>query len=134
MGKNTEVQEELREFGGSLYSEPLQEALWQQKDRLRHLMVLSSEPFILWELVDLKEPGVPLPDETCFMAQLGLIRWLYTRDSAYPPETLHAGPGRVRVLRPEYPRQDLRLPQTLPEAQFLLDRLGATPSPPPSTT
>lgn len=124
-------QEELREFGGSLFSqlfpEPLQKALWQQKDRLRHLMVLSSEPFIPWELVHLKEPGGPLPDETRFMAQIGLVRWLYTRDSAYPPKTLHARPGRVRVLRPDYPRQDLRLPQTLPEAQFLLDRLGATP-------
>jgi CHAT domain len=130
-GDREAFQEELREFGGSLFSqlfpEPLQEALWQQKDRLRHLMVLSSEPFIPWELVHLKEPGGPLPDETRFMAEIGLVRWLYTRDSAYPPQALHARPGRVRVLRPDYPSQDLHLPHTLPEAQFLHERLGATP-------
>ena len=101
--------------------------MWQQKDKLRHLMVLSSEPFIPWELVHLKEPGRPLPDETRFMAEIGLVRWLYTHDSAYPPQILHARPGRVRILRPDYPRQDLRLPQTLPEARFLLDRMGAVP-------
>ena len=127
-------QEELREFGASLFSELfpelLQAALWQQKDKLRHLMVLSSEPFIPWELVHLKEPGRPLPDETRFMAEIGLVRWLYTHDSAYPPQILHARPGRVRILRPDYPRQDLRLPQTLPEAR-LSPRPDGVPSPLP---
>lgn len=71
-------------------------------------MVVSEEPFISWELAHLKEPGGALPDETRFMAELGLVRWLYTRDNGYPPLTLHARPGRVRILRPDYPTRDLR--------------------------
>jgi len=123
-------QEELREFGGSLLSqlfpEELQAVLWRHRESLQNLIVLSCEPFIPWELVHLKEPGGPLPDETRFLAEMGLVRWLYTRGDAYPPETLHARPGRVRVLCPDYPEPDLRLSQTRGEAQFLADRLGGS--------
>ncbi len=122
-------QEELREFGGSLLSqlfpEQLQDILWQRRDSLKDLVVLSSEPFIPWELVHLKEPGAPLPDESRFLAETGLVRWLYTRDNAYPPQTLHARPGKVRVIRPDYAEPDLRLVQTGAEAEFLRAELGA---------
>lgn len=124
--------EELREFGGTLLSqlfpERLQEILWRLRDSLKDLIVLSCEPFIPWELVHLKEPGQPLPDETRFLAETGLVRWLYTRENAYPPLTLRARPGRVRVLCPDYPA-NLRLPQTRAEADFLVASLGAVPVP-----
>jgi hypothetical protein len=123
-------QEELREFGGSLLSqlfpEQLQKVLWRHRESLQNLIVLSCEPFIPWELVHLKEPGEPLPDETRFLAEMGLVRWLYTSGDAYPPKTLHARPGRVRVLCPDYPDPDLHLPQTRGEAQFLADHLGGS--------
>ena len=125
--------EELREFGGTLLSqlfpERLQEILWRLRDSLKDLIVLSCEPFIPWELVHLKEPGGPLPDETRFLAETGLVRWLYTRDNAYPPPTLYARPGRVRVLCPDYPDPALRLPQTRAEADFLTASLGASQVP-----
>jgi hypothetical protein len=123
-------QEELREFGGSLLSqlfpEQLQAVLWRHRESLQNLIVLSCEPFIPWELVHLKEPGGPLPDETRFLAEMGLVRWLYTRGDAYPPETLHARPGRVRILCPDYPDPDLHLSHTRGEAQFLTDHLGGS--------
>jgi CHAT domain len=122
-------QEELREFGGSLLSqlfpEQLQDILWRRRDSLKDLVVLSSEPFIPWELVHLKEPGGPLPDESRFLAETGLVRWLYTRDNAYPPQTLHARPGKVRVIAPDYAEPGLRLVQTAEEAEFLRATLGA---------
>jgi hypothetical protein len=122
--------EELREFGGSLLSqlfpEQLQQVLWRHRESLQNLIVLSCEPFIPWELVHLKEPGGPLPDETRFLAEMGLVRWLYTHGDAYPPKTLHARPGRVRVLCPDYPDPALHLPQTRGEAQFLADHLGGS--------
>ena len=123
--------EELREFGGSLLSqlfpEKLQQMMWDLRDSLEDLIVLSSEPFIPWELVHLKEPGGTLPEESRFLAETGLVRWLYTRDNAYPPRTLRARPGRVRVLCPDYPDPGLRLAQTREEVEFLTDRLGASP-------
>lgn len=122
-------QEELREFGGSLLSqlfpEQLQDVLWRRRDSLKDLVVLSSEPFIPWELVHLKEPGGPLPDESRFLAEAGLVRWLYTRDNAYPPQTLHARPGKVRVIAPDYAEPELRLVQAGAEAEFLRATLGA---------
>jgi CHAT domain len=124
--------EELREFGGTLLSqlfpERLQEIMWRLRDRLKDLIVLSGEPFIPWELVHLKEPGQPLPDETRFLAETGLVRWLYTRDNAYPPLILRARPGQVRVLCPDYPAT-LSLPGTRAEADFLIASLGAVPVP-----
>lgn len=124
-------QEELREFGGSLFTqlfpERLQAVLWQHRDTLDHLMVLSTEPFIPWELVHLKEPGQPLPEESRFLAQIGLVRWLYSDGGSYPPQTLHARPGRVRVLRPDYLDPRLQLVETVAEERFLIDRLGASP-------
>jgi hypothetical protein len=124
-------QEELREFGGELltelFPEPLQKILWDYRDRLRQLVVLSSEPFIPWELVHLKEPGGPLPDGSWFLAELGLVRWLYCGDGAYPTQSLHARDHRVRVLCPDYVDPALRLTHTPGERQFLIDRLGARP-------
>jgi hypothetical protein len=121
-------QEELREFGGTLLSqlfpEQLQAVLWRYRESLQNLIVLSCEPFIPWELVHLKEPGGPLPDETRFLAEMGLVRWLYTHGDSYPPETLHARPGRVRILCPDYADPNLHLPHTLGEAQFLTEHLG----------
>jgi hypothetical protein len=130
-GDTTAFQEELREFGGALFTqlfpEPLQRILWEHRHQLRHLVVLSSEPFIPWELVHLKEPGQPLPDQSWFLAQLGLVRWLYCGDGSYPTHTLHARPGRVRVLCPDYADPRLKLTQTPGEKQFLIDTLDARP-------
>ena len=124
-------QEQLREFGGALltqlFPEPLQAILWEHRHRLRQLVMLSSEPFIPWELVHLKEPGQPLPDESWFLAQLGLVRWLYCGDGSYPTQTLHARDDRIRVLCPDYVDPALQLKQTPREKQFLIDQLGAKP-------
>jgi hypothetical protein len=87
--------------------------------------VVSSEPFIPWELVHLKEPGQPLPAKPWFLAQLGLVRWLYCGDGAYPPQTLHARDGRVLALVPDYADPGLRLAHAAGELQFLTGRLGA---------
>ncbi len=71
--------EELREFGADLLDElvppKLQRVLWENRRRLRDILVLSTEPFIPWELVHLKDPdsGRLPADETCFLGQLGVV-------------------------------------------------------------
>lgn len=127
---STDFAAELRALGGDLFDEliPLgfAEMLWQNRNKLRNILVLSDEPFIPWELVHLKaKVGAKLPSETVFLGQLGAMRWL---QGTYPPATLEH--HNVRSLVPAYPDgSGLELPATVQEGQFLTDTLQATPLP-----
>ena len=87
--------------------------------------MLATEPFIPWELVHLRQPGHPLPKETRFLGQMGLVRWLY--GSGWPPERLRVRPTRARYVIPDYPDARYALPETKLERQFLEETFGATP-------
>jgi hypothetical protein len=120
--------EELRALGGELLDElvpaELRSLLWEYRDRLRNVIVLSTEPFIPWELLHLKAPGAAqLPRETCFLGQLGLVRW---RWAGWPPQQLALRPGRARYLVPDYPDDNLRLPFVADEQRYLSEEVGAT--------
>ena len=120
---------ELRAFGGQLFDElfplKLQQRLWKHRHEIHSIMVISTEPFIPWELVHLKEPGESrLPDETCFLGQMGLVRWLH--EAGYPPELIRVRQERTRYVIPHYPQgSGYRLPQAEQETEFLTSRLGA---------
>lgn len=125
-------QEQLRAFGGELLDElvpvELQQILWDHRDRLGHIMVLSTEPFIPWELVHLKDPATrKLPAETRFLGQMGLVRWQW---GSWPPDELFIRPGRARFVIPSYPDPRHQLVDTLAERRFLEQRLAATAVPP----
>ena len=120
--------EELRALGGELLDElvptELRDLLWEYRDRLHNIIVLSTEPFIPWELLHLKAPGSKqLPAETCFLAQLGLVRWRWT---GWPPRLLMLRPGRARYLIPDYPDANYRLPFVIDERRYLRENVGAT--------
>ncbi len=120
--------EQLRAFGAELLDElvppEMQALLWANRRRLRDILVLSTEPFIPWELLHLKDPGTRrLPRETCFLGQLGVVRWLW---GPYPPQELRLRPGRARYVIPDYPDR-LRLPQAAAERGFVERATGATP-------
>lgn len=125
-GDTEAFEAELRAFGGDLFDRllppELQRLLWKHRSRLK-VMVLSSEPFIPWELVHLKarDKG-PLPRETIFLGQLGVVRWLH---GSWPPDRLRIRPGRARYIIPRYPHPDWALPQAEAEQQFLKERFGA---------
>lgn len=120
---------ELRGFGGQLldelFPEALQRQLWEHRQKVQSIMVISTEPFIPWELVHLKPPSQAfLPDEVCFLGQLGLVRWLY--DVGFPPESITLHADRCRHVIPHYPNRRYRLPQAEQEAQFLEKTFQAT--------
>lgn len=125
-----DFEEELRAYGGQLFDElfppELQRLLWKHRKKLRHLMVLSTERFIPWELVHLKQPGEALPDETIFLGQVGIVRWLY---NSFPQPELHARRERVRVCCPKYADPSYDLPQTALEERFLVTEMHAKPVP-----
>ncbi len=112
---------DLRAFGGELFDQlfplELQWILWTHRHNLDSIMVLSSEPFIPWELVHLKSPEQgQLPPETLFLGQLGLVRWLY--NAGWPPERILIRPERAYGIFPRYPGT-LALPDTELEYHFL---------------
>jgi hypothetical protein len=121
---------ELRGFGGQLldelFPENLQRQLWEHRQEIQSIMVLSTEPFIPWELVHLKPPGQSfLPDEVCFFGQLGLVRWLY--DVGFPPELIALHADRCRYVIPKYYSSRDQLPHAEQEARFLEQTFKATP-------
>lgn len=112
---------ELRAFGGELLDELIpdlfQQTLWKYRKDIQSILVVSTEPFIPWEIVHLKELGKPLPAVPLFFGQMGLVRWLYNRP--YPPRDLRIRQGRARYVIPHYPHPDYVLPQAEQEAAFL---------------
>ncbi|MBV9104572.1 MAG: CHAT domain-containing protein [Verrucomicrobia bacterium] len=119
--------EDLRGYGAQLFEElfpeNLQQILWDNRDRISSILVISTEPFIPWEIVHLKQPNQPLSDDGRFFGQIGLVRWLY---GTRPPEVLRVAQGRARFIVPDYPHPDWKLPQAQREVPFLKERFGAT--------
>jgi hypothetical protein len=120
--------EEMREMGGSLFGQlfplELQRALWENRDAIRHIQVISTEPFIPWEIVHLTEPGHPLPGESLFLAQFGVVRWLH---GSYFPNEVRIRNGRAHYIIPDYPHPDDKLPGTVDEVAYLNGVFQATP-------
>jgi hypothetical protein len=120
---------ELRAFGGQildeLFPDDLQRQLWEYRHDIQSIMVISTEPFIPWELVHLKPPRQSfLPEEVYFLGQMGLVRWLY--DVGFPPESITIRPQRCYYVIPHYPDARYRLLQAEQEVQFLEQLFQAT--------
>lgn len=115
----------LQAAGGQLFDDlfpaELQRLLWDKREQLHNLWVLSTEPFIPWELVHLKDDGAIDKKRSWFLGELGMVRWLH---GTYPAETVRCRDRQVRYIVPDYPG-DYALPQTAAEAEFLRTNLGA---------
>lgn len=126
-GDQQTFQRELRVFGGQLFDQlfpaELQDMLWENRNRLGHLMVMSQEPFIPWELVHLKERGKKLGAESLFLGQFGMVRWLW---GTFPrPVRFRTRKGKVLSLCPAYANPDWVLTEVAQEEEFLKQHLGA---------
>jgi hypothetical protein len=121
--------EELRAMGANMRNQLLppqiQDTLWEFRDQIKSIMVISEEPFIPWELVHLGEPGKSLPKELRFLGQMGLVRWLH--EAGWPRRQLRLRQNKARYVIPHYPHPDYKLPEAEQEANFLKKRLGAKP-------
>ena len=120
---------DVRGYGGTLWDRllpsELQRLLWRYRRDLKHIRVLSTEPSIPWELVHLKSPQTGrLPRETMFLAQMGLVRWLF--DGPGAAQGLRCRPGKVRYVIPDYPDRRFQLAKPAVERAFLERTFGAT--------
>ncbi len=123
---------ELRAYGVTLFDElfpaPLQQLLWLHRDRIASVRIVSTEPFIPWEIVHLREPGRPLhaAEPSRFLGQMGLVRWLHNVNGL-PPSALRIRNGQARYVIPDYAHPDWKLPQTVHERLYLEREFMATP-------
>ncbi len=119
---------DLRAFGAQIFQQlipvELQRILWKKRKELKKIMVISSEPFIPWELVHLRNPDMQgLPRESLFLGQMGLMRWFF--NVPFRPTTLKIRKGRAHYVIPRYLNQTIRLPEAEQEETFLKKRFGA---------
>jgi hypothetical protein len=122
-------EEMLAEFGAEMFDEliprEIQRPLWEARDSLKAIQVLSEEPYVPWELVHLHEPGGALPRDRHFLATKGLVRWVFNAPNAPCELTVRAGHGFYTI--PEYPHPDYALPEARQEIGYLEGTLKAKP-------
>jgi hypothetical protein len=119
---------DLRSFGADLFKQlvpkELRQILWDHRDELKSIQVISEEPFIPWEVVHLVEPGKKLPlDGNVFLGEMGVVRWLY---GSFPHEILDLKNGKRLFVVPDYPIDDYALPGAQQERKVLKRLIGAT--------
>jgi hypothetical protein len=117
-GKSFEA--DIRTIGGQMFDQliprDMQQLLWNNRDRIKSVQVISREPFIPWELVYIKDPGQPKAlAGSKFLGELGALRWL---QRSFPPSKL-----RIRKTHAYYllgdAGPDHQLPNAAQEAQVL---------------
>ena len=66
-GEPKERERKLQDIGAKLFDElfpvPMQAHLWKHRAKVKDLIVYADEPFVPWELVHLKPPDGPRPDQ-----------------------------------------------------------------------
>ena len=120
---------ELQAYGATLFRSllppQLQNALWQHRDEIDSILVLSTETHVPWELLHVCDPATGmLPNEQCFLAQKGLVRWLH--NNPVQPELLPVRDGKTRHIVPDYPTPQWQLPATRQERDFMSAQFGST--------
>ena len=112
----------------------LRRVLWDARDSLAAIQVISDEPFIPWELAYLKEPGKKAVRDSHFLAEKGLVRWLAEAEQ-FPPQRLRLRDGKAAYIIPEYPAASgYQLPGARAERKMLEEVLSAQSITPTSST
>lgn len=127
-GDVKEFLEEIRAYGGELFDrlvpEKIRKLLWKHRKSIESILVTSTEPFIPWELLHLKDPATRrLPPERLQLGGMGLVRWLH--GSPFPPARIPLRAERCRYVIPNYPHSEYALPQLKEEEKFLKNTFDA---------
>lgn len=122
----------LGSFGADLYNElvpeDIQRAIWDYKDEIGSIRVISQEPFIPWEVLYVVEPGKQLdPVNGRYLAELGLVRWF--DNMVWPRTQLRLRPDRARHVVPDYVEPGYKLVGAEREEELLIDLFGSQAAP-----
>jgi hypothetical protein len=125
----------MRDLGAELYERlvprPIRHLLWNHRDWLGGIEIVSEEPPIPWEIAHLVEPDRPAEtDRTRFLGECGLVRWVANLPRAPAHLTLRS--DRSWYVIPDYPDPTWRLADAAEERALLEEQLGARAAPPQS--
>jgi hypothetical protein len=127
----SQLQIELRSIGTELFRRlfphDLQEVFWKYRKKIDHLKFYCEEAYVPWELLHVVKPGEALGNETCFLGQMGLVRWLHGHTA---PTQLHIRKNRACIMIPSYPGRELASAKH--EGVLLKKLVGAKPVTPPN--
>lgn len=95
---------DLRAIGMTMYEElvprEIRDLLWDNRDKITNIQVMSEEPHIPWEIVHLKGPRSAKGGK--FLGEMGLVRWLEgIRDNGFGPTEVKV--DTAKAIIPEYP-------------------------------
>jgi hypothetical protein len=126
-GDPKERERKLQDVGSKMFDElfppDMQAYLWDNKSRIKGLLVYADEPFVPWELVHLKPPTGPRQEKPRFLAQAGMVRW---QSGSFPPREMRVRRGRARSLVPLYKDPVFALTEPVFEEQFLAEKFEAS--------
>jgi hypothetical protein len=115
------VEGRLRAAGNDLWTRVVPEAvrreLWDKRERIDAIQVISEEPFIPWEIAVMSEVGEAMANDALFLSELGLTRWV-TR-VPWPGPHLKLGSGTVFYIAPDYCDEAYKLSGTAAEVKLL---------------
>lgn len=106
------VENSLRAAGHELWTrvvpENIRRSLWENRNGISAIQVISEEPFIPWEIAVMSDVDQPMEDDAPFLSERGLLRWV-TR-VPWPGPSLKIGNGPVRYVAPDYQDESYKLP------------------------
>jgi hypothetical protein len=90
-----------------LIPERVRQTLWNHRNDIKAIQVISEEPLIPWELLCISDPANPGSNKR-FLAEMGLVRWMY--NASWPTRQLPLREGRLFSVIPDYldPRYRLK--------------------------
>ncbi|HUD30833.1 MAG TPA: CHAT domain-containing protein [Novosphingobium sp.] len=100
-----------------LVPEDVRSALWEHRDKIDAIQVIADSPYMPWELLYIDDPAGGGQENRGFLAEWGLVRWMY--NAVWPSDTLALRPDRVRYVIPDYLNVKDRLPQATQERDML---------------
>ena len=85
-----------------LLPEGIRKALWENWDGIEAIQVFAENAYLPWELLSIEDPsGAPAPPGmTAFLAERGLIRWVY--NAPMPRAARPIRQGKARHVIPDY--------------------------------
>jgi hypothetical protein len=122
---------EMRSYGADLFHQlvpqNIRKALWDNRSKIGSIEVISTEPFVPWEIVHLTPPDERrlAAHEEYFLGAMGMVRWLHGAGSA--PAAINIRSGKVFAVVPQYPAgSGYELAETEGEFAFLQQTFDAT--------